>query len=679
MTVKIHIPSSETPESPPSASPRDRPPPGPIAFIVGGLVAVLVSVVVVYSAASTEDPPDSSIPPPFEPSEEPAPIVPAVADAWTERALPGDGEILAMGTVGDTAVGVARGWRQALIWRLVDGTWQLDGTTDLDVVEAAVVMDDRVLLVGRLAGRPTVWEWIDGAARYLFQPTVGSIAGTWSVGGRLIVAVTEGSTDLEFTIRYGRSDTVWMESVDGDFSELGLVGLETVLAVAGDTETVVIGGRDTGGRAAVGFVQGDRMFAEPLPEAPESSAVTDLIADPMDPASFVGLVAVVDRPDGIRGEIRSSAEDWALVVETPDLVGIEVVDGNVVGVTSDGSLVTYQLDGTELPAPTTSRWTYGYVIGISLVDGESVVYGQRQGAPTYFGPSADAAEVLIPSGRWERYHSEASDGFRLFHIGSLEFSTRDAAVFYRAWNGDRWHPIESDGGLVVFGTPRIVEMDWGFVYVPASGTGLWSSPDGVAWEKVEGSDTVHIDEVATDGETLVGISNRGALGGPTSEVTVVDAERELVRYSLPYLVVGPMWEEGVGFAGTIAPPGTGQYATSGDGLVWTPHDGSGEFDPVIAFDGALYLSSGESVIEGDPPAQTPPGDGWLFSFGETPAFQSASGAIWVHTGDAWIDAGFSVQEGMPRVPKALFVRGSRIFAMVDGVAGVAETYVLDLD
>lgn len=679
MTVKIHIPSSEAPESPPPAPPRDRPPPGPVAVVVAGLVAVLVSVVVVYSAVSGDDPPDSSIPPAFERSEEPVPIVPAVADAWTERALPGDGEILAMGTVGDSAVGVARGWRQALIWRLSDGSWHLDGSTDVDVVESAVVMDDRVLLIGQLAGVPTVWEWIDGAVRYLFQPTSGSIAGTWSVGGRLVVAVTAGSTDLEFTIRYGRSDALWVESVDGDFEELGLVGLDAVLAVAGNAETLVVGGRDADGRAAVGFAQSDRMFAEPLPEAPESSAVTDLIEDPTDPSSFVALIAVVDRPDGIRGEIRSSAEDWALVVETPDLVGIEVVDGNVVGVTSDGSLVTYQLDGTELPAPTVPRWAYGYVVGLSLLDGESVVYGQRQGLPAYVGPSADAADVLIPSGRWERYHSEASDGFHLFHVGSLEFATRDAVLFYRAWNGDRWHPIESDGGLTVFGTPRIVEMDWGFVLVPAGGTGLWSSPDGVAWAMVEGSDTVHIDEMATDGGTLVGITNRGALGGPTSDVTVLGAERELVRHSLPYHIVGPMWEEGVGFAGTIAPPGEGRYATSADGLEWTPHDSPGPFEPVVAFDGSLYLGTGESVVDGDPPAETPPGEGWLFSFGETPAFQSDSGAIWIHPGDAWIDAGFSVKDGLPRMPDALFVRGSSVYAMVDGLDGAAETYVLYLD
>ena len=44
--------------------------------------------------------------------------------------------------------------------------------------------------------------------------------------------------------------------------------------------------------------------------------------------------------------------------------------------------------------------------------------------------------------------------------------------------------------------------------------------------------------MATDGSVLVGITHYGALGGPTSDVTVLTEAHELVRYSLPNHVVG---------------------------------------------------------------------------------------------------------------------------------------------
>jgi hypothetical protein len=53
--------------------------------------------------------------------------------------------------------------------------------------------------------------------------------------------------------------------------------------------------------------------------------------------------------------------------------------------------------------------------------------------------------------------------------------------------------------------------------------------------------------------------------------------------------------------------------------------------------------------------------------------------MWMHTGDAWVDADFGVLGGRPDRPDTVVVRGSRVFAMVDGVDGVAETYVLELD
>ena len=41
-----------------------------------------------------------------------------------------------MGTVLDTPFAVVRSWPETLIWQRVDGTWQLDGSTDL-LVESA--------------------------------------------------------------------------------------------------------------------------------------------------------------------------------------------------------------------------------------------------------------------------------------------------------------------------------------------------------------------------------------------------------------------------------------------------------------------------------------------------------------------------------------------------------------
>ncbi len=675
MTVKIHIPSSDAPESPPEGDAAVRPAPGPIALVTAGLVSMSMLIVLVISVLSDVEAPVSSVPAPFEPSE-PAPVVTIEAGVWNERTLPGDGEIIAMGTVAGTPIAVVRSWPETLIWRLVDGAWQLDGSPELDVVEAAVVMDDRVLLVSSLAGRATVWEWVDGSAVYLFQPTSGFIAGAWSVGGRLVVSVAPTVPGIEQTIRFGRKDSLWLESIDGEFEELDLVDIESVLAVDGDAGLIAIGGRDSDGRAAVGFVDDDRVLADPVPGVSPLAAVTGLAGDA---DSLVARVSVANRRRGTHDEIRSAARGWGLVTEGPDLVGVELIDDVVVGVTQDGLVVRHRLDGEELPAPPSPPWSYGFVLGLALVDDEPVAYGQSaSGSPMFTGPSVDTGEIMMPIGRWERYHSEASDGFHLFHIGSLEFATRDAELFYRSWNADRWHPIESGGELVVFGTPRIVELDWGFALIPSAGAGLWSSGDGTTWRPVDGSDSVRIGEVATNGTVLVGVTHYGALGGPTSDVTVLNGDGQLIRSSLPNHVAGLTWEDGVGFAGSVVPPGSG-YVTSPDGLEWTRYDGPERFGWVIAFDGALYLGTGEPVIEGNPPVETPGGEGWLFSLGGTPAFQDGTGAMWLHTGEAWVDAGFSVLGGLPARPDSVVVRGSRMFAMVVGVDGVAETYVLELD
>jgi hypothetical protein len=674
MTVRIRIPSSDDHEPFPADPPR--PSPRPPALLIAALLALSVVVALVVSLVSGADMSTSAVPAPFETTaEERRNPVPASAEEWSERTLPGEGEILAMGMIGDAPVAVVTDWSEAHIWRLTDDAWQLDGRTDLGV-ESAVVMDNRILLLADQGSRPTVWEWVDGSPRYIFQPTSGSIVGMWSVSGRLIASVAPSASGLEQTIRSGRSDVLWMESRERDFHKLTLVNIESVLAVAGDSGLITVGGRDADGQAAVGFVHDDRVLANPVPGAPLLSAVTDLAGDP---ASPVALVSVANRRRGTHDEIRSAGRDWALVTRGVDLVGIAVIDDVVVGVTQDGSVVRHWLDGEDLPVPPSPPWSYGFVRGLAVLDDEPVAFGSSENrTPMFMGPSAGFADVMLPLGSWERYHSEESDGFGLVHIGSREYAIHDGKLFSRAWNADRWHPAGPDE-LRVFGTPTIVELEWGLVLVPSAGPGLWTSAHGGRWTRVEGSDTARIKEVATDGTVLVGITHLGAVGGPMSDVTVLDRNREVTRLTLPFHVIGPHWVEGVGFVGTVAPPESG-YVTSQDGIEWEQHGGTGLFNTVVGFQGSLYLSTGVAVVSDDPPAEVPSGDGWLLHYqGGVPMWVDVSGSTWIHTGQEWIDVGFGVLDGLPGRPHSLALRGSSLFALTRGLDGLAETYVLELD
>ena len=677
MTVRIRIPSSEEdPEKVPAAGYRSSP--RTPALIVAILLAGAILVAGVNSVTSSEDPPQSSLSAPveFEDSTTPT-LVPSLAGPWSERLLPGSGEIIAMGPVGGTSIAVvAHSASPGIdVWERRDRAWTLVGSPALEAVEAAVVMDDRVLFVGDLEGRPTVWEWVDGSARYLFQPTSGSVVGVWSVGGRSVVAVLPDRTVDGPGTDSSKRDALWIESSAAEFEEIELVGIETVLTVGGDAGAIVIGGRNAEGRAAVGFVEGDRVSAMQLPFAPDKSSVVDLAGDS---TSLMALVSVADRPLSIGDEIRSAAIGWGRVAETPDLIGIEVIGELVMGVDHFGALVVHDLNGGELPSPSTPQWDIGSISGFDLLGGDPVIYGQSEVLPAYVGPGAAEADVDMPAGMWTPYHSEASDGFELVHVGSFEFATRDTELFYRSSNVERWRPTESDGELVVYGTPRILELDWGYVLVPSAGGALWSSVDGATWEQIDGSDTVRIGEAATDGTTVVGVTPIGSPDGPNSLVTVVLGDGELGQFSLGYQIRGLFWEQGVGFVGSVVPPDNG-HATSLDGLEWTRHDGPGRFGWVVGFEGALYLGTGEPVIEGDPPAETPGGPGWLFSLGETPAYQDGTGTMWIHAAGEWVDAGFGVLGGLPQRPDTVMVSGSKVYAMVDGADGVAETYVLELD
>ncbi len=671
MTVKIHIPSSEAPDRSHPDEPWMRPPPGPASLIGAGILVVGMMGVLVTSVVSGLDSAESSVPAPFEASD-PAPIG-SPTEAWTRQRLPGSGEVLAMGTAHEVAVAVTTDWQDVLVWERDDDVWRVSGSPELGSVESAHLMDDRLLLVGHLEGIPTVWDWVNGSQRRLFQPTSGRIAGTWSVGGRLLVAVAQSDPSLERAIGNGRTDRLWLESIDGEFAELELIGLESVLAVAGDSAGVAVGGRDAEGRAAIGFLHDTRVLAHPLPGAVERSAVTDLEAGP---SSTMVLVSTANRPGGMSGELRASDRDWERVADTPELVGIEVVGDTVFGATPDGRLSVFSLEGSDEQVPSIPSWSYGRVVGIDAVGDQPVLYGQSEGSPAYAGPSTGSREVALPHGGWERYHSETSDGFDLIHIGSREFATRDGKLFSRGWNGDRWHQA-GPRQLDVFGTPMIIELDWGLVLVPPAG-GLWTSAHGGRWSHVEGSDTARMDEVATDGDVLVGFTHLGAGGGPMSDVTVLDKAGEITRLTLPYLVVGPHWVEGVGFVGTVAPPESG-YATSQDGIEWDQRDGTGLFDRVIGFGGSVYLSIGKAVDSVSPPAEVPSGDGRLHYEGGVLMWADTSGSTWIHTGEDWQELGFGVVDGLPVRPHEVILRGSTVFAMVDGLDGVAETYFLELD
>ena len=674
MTVRIRIPSSEEdPEKVPAAGYRSSP--RTPALIVAILLAGAILVAGVNSVTSSEDPPQSSLSAPveFEDSTMPT-LVPSLAGPWSERLLPGSGEIIAMGPVGGTSIAVVAHSASpgADVWERRDRAWTLVGSPALEAVEAAVVMDDRVLFVGDLEGRPTVWEWVDGSARYLFQPTSGSVVGVWSVGGRSVVAVLPDRTvDGPGTDSTAR-DALWIESSAAEFEEIELVGIETVLTVGGDAGATAIGGRNAEGRAAVGFVEGDRVSATQLPFTPDKSSVVDLAGDS---TSLMALVSVADRPLSIGDEIRSAAIGWGRVAETPDLIGIEVIGGLVMGVDHVGALVVHDLNGGELPSPSTPQWDIGSIRGFDLLGDDPVIYGQSDVFPVYVGPGAAATEVDMPAGMWTPYHSEASDGFELVHVGSREFAVRGGRLFHRATDGESWQP--SVGNLAVYGTPTIVETMSGFVLVPSARGGLWTSDDGRVWNRLEDSDDVRIEQVATDGDVVVGLTPIGGRDGGVTDVTVIDSDGGLARRSLPMRLVGLGWEPGVGFFASQAPPGSG-HATSSDGMNWLVEESDEPFDRVVGFAGALHRSSGVGI--GSRSASFPTAVGRLYIYdGGTRTWVDRSGTTWIHDGSDWQEIHLGVIDGLPRRPRRLVVVGPRVFAMTDSVDGRAETYLLEPD
>lgn len=674
MTVRIRIPSSE---EEPSNTPVDwhRSSSRPRALLVAGVLALAILAALVGSVTNSADPPESSLSAPNE-SEDPAAstMSPVVPGPWGRRALPGNGEILAMGAVGDKAVAVigGPGRPETYIWERAAGAWTLAGSPALEAVESAVVMDDRVLLVSDLQGRPTVWEWVDGSARYLFQPTSGSVVGTWSVGGRLIVAVMPAPTRESQDAGRSERDSLWVESSASEFEEIELIGIEVVLAAGGDTDAIAVGGRNTEGRAAVGFIEGGRLSAMQLPAVPEKSTVTDLAGGS---SSLMALVSVADRPMAIGEEIRSAARGWERVAEPPDLVGIEVIDDLVVGVSHDGTLVSYDLNGVESTPASTPAWDFGSVNGLDVLGDEPVIYGQSRGVPTFDGPAADEGEVVMPVGMWRRYHSQASDGFRLVHIGSLEFAVRGGRLFHRSWDGEPWQAALGD--LAVYGVPTILETDRRFVLVPAARGGLWTSDDGRVWNRLEGSEQVRIEQSATNGDVVVGLTRVGVSEGPSTDVTVIDAALEITERSLPVHLVGVGWEPGVGFFASVGHPGSG-HATSSDGTVWLVEESTEAADRVVGFEGMLHRSSGVGV-DGTP-AGVPTPEGSLSIYdGGTRTWIDRAGTTWIHDGSDWLETGLGVLDGLPQRPHRLLVVGSRVFAMIDSVDGGSETYVLELD
>lgn len=682
MTVKIHIPSSDAPDGEPSPL-TDRPPPRLRALVAAGLLATVVVVASLIAVVSASDEPASEVPAPFETVAET--VVQSRPEEWSARSMPGIGEVVAMGTAANAMLAVTVDGSRPLVWELDDGEWRLGGQVGVEWIDSAVVTDDRLLLTGRLGRLPAVWEWVGARARTVFQPTSGVITGLWSVGGRLVVATSDRDGGLEAALRYGRADTLWVESSFGTFDKVPLFGLVSVLSVDGADGYVVVGGIDADGRASFGFLYDGEVDAQPIPRVGEGSGVTDL---DLRPDSVVALVTVVDA--GTRSEIRVGewaagvngalqwGGAWPSLIDTKELVGIEVIGDVVYGATPSGDVVSVALDGSTVASVSGPAWPYGFVRGVGALGEDPVLYGESEGRPTYVGSAAAEAEVVLPAGPWERYHTEEAAGFDLVEIGSVEFATRDGELFARSWSGERWHRAET-GDLVLFASPTIVELDWGFVLVPAAGPGLWSSVDGMSWGLIPGSENVRVGDSVTDGETFVGITHLGSVGGPSSEITVVGRSGVLERNSLPYQLVGLLFEPGVGFAATIAPPETG-HATSVNGIEWTANGGGGMFEWVVGLRGALYWGTGEPVTPGDASAEVPADDGWLFTHeGGVPVWQSESGDTWLYVDSAWEQVGLGVIDGLPARPHRIVVRDRRIFAMVETIDGISETYAYDLD
>lgn len=678
VTTKIRIPSSEAP--PPLRAPDTRNPSGKLLSGFVALVLTTLAVVTVLSAARTSPPSEGEIPPAFPIDDlsngDRATELPPAAPTLVK--LRGAGTVLAVGSVGETLTALTTDAREVIVWRMVDGVWSYSGRIDVDSVDSAQVSDNRILFVGSVDGIPYVWEWLDGQIRILFQAPTGFITGAWSVGGQLVVATSDDSSSFTSpgdAVRFGRRDDLWLEGADGQFQRIETTNLTTVLTITGVNGVIAVGGSDKG-RPVFGFVGENSVVAEVLPTEVEDAGVTDIVLDP--PEAYALVSGFGADSSLLHTTIRAGARDWDVVADGEFVLGIASVAGRLVALEEDGVLVDVDAGFVAGVAPFSTMG--GLASGLAVTDDEPIVFGEVDGQPAMavWGPAA--LRVSMPGGLWQRYHSEASDGFQLIHVGTREFALRGTGLFLRPWNSDRWHRAEFEDDVSFFGQPRIVETEWGFVLAPLVGSAVYRSDDGSRWERVE-TPLGRIGHLVTDGSVVLAMSSVNSPvdvnRGPTTELAVISESGVAESGSIPLGTIAPGWAEGVGFYASAAPGPTIGFVTSENGLEWNHITDGARYDLVTAVDSKLYWWSGESAIEGGAALDLPDGAIGLVVRGRDMVIASAaSGANWLWVDDGWTPIGFGVSDGLPGRPDDMIIRDGVVYAFVE--AGVSrEVWTFD--
>lgn len=246
---------------------------------------------------------------------------------------------------------------------------------------------------------------------------------------------------------------------------------------------------------------------------------------------------------------------------------------------------------------------------------------------------------------------------------------RGTGLFVRAWNSDRWHPTVLEEEVLLFGEPRIVETDWGFVLAPLVGSDLYRSVDGLRWESVE-TTLGRVGHLVTDGSTVIAMTSVNSSvninAGPTTELVVVTEEGIVHAESLAMATIAPGWGDGVGFYASVAPGRAIGYFVSQDGLTWRYVTEGARYDLVTAVDGQLYWWSGESVVAGGDPIDLP-GDaiGLVERGSGVVVAAGASGSNWLRVDGEWIPIGFGVADGLPGRPNDMIIRDGVLYAFVE--------------
>ena len=639
-----------------------------MGLVLSGVVGLVVLVLAIVSIQATPSLDDGEIPPPFSIEElSGAPLssgLPLTIPTLVK--LRGAGTVLAVGSVGETVVAVSTDGDEVLIWTLVDGVWSYSGGVDADAVVTATVSDNRILIRGSDDRIPFVWEWIDGRLRTLFQPPTGWITGVWSVGGRLVVATSVDSSLLRIgdAIESGRRDELWLESPNGQFVPIDKANMTTVLTVNGVDGSIVVGGSE-GGSPTFGFLRDNSVTAEVLPAGIGHGGVTDIQLDL--PNAYVLVSLFDDNATLVGTEIRAAGSDWKTVADSESMLAIDSLAGRLIALDVDGRLIDIaaRIEIGSSPFHTIG----GTVAGLTIVGDAPLVFGAEDGQPAMavWGPAA--LRVSLPSGPWQRYHSEASDGYQVIHVGSREFAMRGTGLFVRAWNSDRWHPTVFEDEVLFFGQPRIAETDWGYVLAPLVGSDLYRSVDGSRWERVETA-LGRIGHLVTNGSSVIAMTSVNSSvdinAGPTTEVVLVTEAAIVHPEPIPKGTIAPGWAEGLGFYASVAPGPSPGYFVSQDGLTWSHMTDGARYDLVTAVDGQFYWWSGEAATAGRDPIVLP-GDaiGLVVRGQGVVVAAGASGSNWLRADGRWIPIGFGVSDGLPGRPSDMIIRDGVLYAFVE--------------